>query len=140
MIETNIVLTIQIAQRLFDKKGVKIHFCRARAAVDTPIMADESDWTQYDIIEIEEKAADIISLYWTKPGGLYRAMKVAAVAETLVFPCNVNGSIEMGVGNAANLHLAASAEIVTEANVIPCTTIKGKEQRARANKKNFYNN
>jgi len=110
------------------------NMARVAAAVDTPIMADESAWTQYDVLEIaEKKAADIISLYWTKPGGLYRAMKVAAVAETAELPCNVNGSIEMGVGNAANLHLAASAEAVTEACVVPCTTIKGKEQTKIAN-------
>jgi len=50
--------------------------------VDTPIMADESAWTTWDILEIiEKKAADIISIYATKPGGLLKAKKVAAIAE-----------------------------------------------------------
>lgn len=114
-------------------KGIR-NMARVKAAVDTPIMADESVWTQYDVLEVMDKeAADFISLYWTKPGGLYRAMKMAAVAETAEMPCNVNGSIEMGVGNSANLHLAAAAEPVTHACVIPVTNLKGKEQNRIAN-------
>lgn len=91
--------------------------------VDTPIMADESAWTTWDILEIiEKKAADIISIYTTKPGGLLKAKKVAAIAEAAGFPCNVNGSVEMGVGNAANVHLAASTAAANLACVIPVTT------------------
>ena len=91
--------------------------------VDTPIMADESAWTTWDVLEIiEKKAADIISIYTTKPGGLLKAKKVAAIAEAAGFPCNVNGSVEMGVGNAANVHLAASTAAVNLACVIPVTT------------------
>ena len=90
--------------------------------VDTPIMADESAWTTWDILEIiEKKAADIISIYTTKPGGLLKAKKVAAIAEAAGFPCNVNGSVEMGVGNAANVHLAASTAAANLACVIPVT-------------------
>ena len=91
--------------------------------VDTPVMADESAWTTWDVLEIiEKKAADIISIYATKPGGLLKAKKVAAIAEAAGFPCNVNGSVEMGVGNAANVHLAAATEAVNLACVIPVTT------------------
>lgn len=91
--------------------------------VDTPIMADESAWTTWDILEIiEKKAADIVSIYTTKPGGLLKAKKVAAIAEAAGFPCNVNGSVEMGVGNAANVHLAASTAAANLACVIPVTT------------------
>ena len=91
--------------------------------VDTPVMADESAWTTWDILEIiEKKAADIISIYTTKPGGLLKAKKVAAIAEAAGFPCNVNGSVEMGVGNAGNVHLAASTAAVNLACVIPVTT------------------
>lgn len=91
--------------------------------VDTPVMADESAWTTWDILEIiEKKAADIISIYTTKPGGLLKAKKVAAIAEAAGFPCNVNGSVEMGVGNAANVHLAASTAAANLGCVIPVTT------------------
>ncbi len=91
--------------------------------VDTPVMADESAWTTWDVLEIiEKKAADIISIYTTKPGGLLKAKKVAAIAEAAGFPCNVNGSVEMGVGNAANVHLAASTAAANLGCVIPVTT------------------
>ncbi|MGH7773372.1 MAG: mandelate racemase/muconate lactonizing enzyme family protein [Candidatus Binatia bacterium] len=96
-------------------------------SVDTPIMADESAWTPQDVMEIiRKKAAEIISLYTTKPGGLFKAKKVAAVAEAAGLQCNVNGSVETGVGNGANLHLAASTGVASLPCVIPVSTPKGK--------------
>jgi muconate cycloisomerase len=92
-------------------------------AIDAPVMADESAWNAHDVIEIAEKrAAQIVSIYTTKPGGLYRGMQVAAVCAAAGIVCNVNGSLETGVGNLANLHLAAAAEPVTLSCVIPVST------------------
>jgi muconate cycloisomerase len=97
--------------------------------VDTPIMADESAWTAEDVIEIAQKrAADLISIYTTKPGGMFKAKKVAAVAQAAGLGCNVNGSVETGVGNAANLHLAASTGAVTYGCVVPVSTPKEKSK------------
>jgi muconate cycloisomerase len=91
--------------------------------IETPVMADESAWTPQDVLEIiERRAADIISIYTTKPGGLYKAMQVATVAHAAGLPCNVNGSVETGVGNLANIHLAAAARPVTLACVVPVST------------------
>src|ERR1051325_2261367 len=93
--------------------------------VDTPIMADETAWTPQDIVEIAaKKAADLISIYTTKPGGMFKAKKVAAVAEAAGLKCNVNGSVETGVGNAANIHLAASTAVVVFDCVVPVSTPK----------------
>jgi muconate cycloisomerase len=92
-------------------------------AIDAPVMADESAWNAHDVIQIiEKRAAQIISIYTTKPGGLYRAMQVAAVAQAAGLVCNVNGSVETGIGNLANLHLAAAAESVVLPCVIPVST------------------
>ena len=92
-------------------------------AIDTPVMADESAWNSHDVIEIiERRAAQIVSIYTTKPGGLYRAMEVAAVARAAGIVCNVNGSAELGIGNLANLALAAAAPAVTLACVVPIST------------------
>jgi len=92
-------------------------------ALATPVMADESAWTARDVLEIfRDRAADIVSIYTTKPGGLYGAMEVAAAARAARFPCNVNGSVETGVGNLANIHLAAAAVPVTLSCVIPVST------------------
>ena len=92
-------------------------------AIDTPVMADESAWNAHDVIEIiERRAAQMVSIYTTKPGGLYRAMQVAAVCKAAGIRCNVNGSIETGIGNLANLHLAAAAEPVVLSCVFPVST------------------
>lgn len=89
-------------------------------AIDTPVMADESAWNAHDVIQIiERRAAQIVSIYTTKPGGLYRAMEVAAVARAAGIICNVNGSVETGVGNLANIQLAAAAPAVTLSCVVP---------------------
>jgi muconate cycloisomerase len=86
-------------------------------------MADESAWTAHDVLEIaERRAAQIVSIYTTKPGGLYRALEVAAVARAAGLLCNVNGSVETGVGNLANIHLAAAAPAVTLSCVVPVST------------------
>ena len=101
--------------------------------VDTPIMADESAWTAQDVLEIaRKKAAEIISLYTTKPGGLLNAKKLAAVAEAASLQCNVNGSVETGVGNAANIHLAASTAVASLPCVVPVSTPKGKGKKGIA--------
>lgn len=108
---------------------------RVAQAVDVPIMADESAWTPQDVLEIVERgAADMISLYTTKPGGLFKAKKVAAVAEAAGLPLNVNGSHETGVGNAGNLHLVASTAAVTEAGVFPVTSLRENQPTQMAGK------
>jgi muconate cycloisomerase len=105
------------------------------AGTVVPIMADESAWTPHDVLEIvERRAADMISLYTTKPGGLWKAKKVAAVAEAAGLPLNVNGSHETGVGNAGNLHLVASTAAVTEAGVFPVTSLKDDQPTSLAGK------
>jgi muconate cycloisomerase len=92
-------------------------------ALDTPIMADESAWNAHDAIQIAERhAIDIVSIYTTKPGGLYKAMEVAAVCRAAGIACNVNGSIETGVGNLANVQFAAAAPAVTLSCVVPVST------------------
>jgi muconate cycloisomerase len=92
-------------------------------AVDAPVMADESAWNSHDVIQIiEKRAAQIVSIYTTKPGGLYRAMEVAAVARAAGIVCNVNGSVETGIGNLANLQLAAAAPAVVLSCVVPVST------------------
>lgn len=92
-------------------------------ALDTPVMADESAWNAHDAIQIAERhAIDIVSIYTTKPGGLYKAMEVAAVCRAAGIACNVNGSIETGVGNLANVQLAAAAPAVTLSCVVPVST------------------
>jgi muconate cycloisomerase len=100
-------------------------------ALDIPVMADESGWNAHDAIQIaEQHAIDIVSIYTTKPGGLYRAMEVAAVCRAAGMQCNVNGSIETGVGNLANIQFAAASPAVTLSCVVPVST-PAEQQKGR---------
>lgn len=106
-----------------------MQMARVASAVDTPIMADESVWSASDALAaIRVGGADFFSVYTTKPGGLFPARQLASVAAAAGIRCNVNGSIETGVGNAANLHLIACARNIDLPNVIPVTNVAGKEQ------------
>lgn len=95
-------------------------------AVNVPIMADESAWTPRDILALrDQQAASIISLYVTKPGGLYRAVEVATVASACGITMDIGGSIEMGIGVAANLHLGVAIEGLRWASVCPVPNPQG---------------
>lgn len=101
-----------------------------RSAVGTTVIADESAWQPPDIVEIaREGAADAVSIYVAKAGGLLRARKVATIAEACGLPCDVNGSLESGIGNAANVHMAVASPAVTLPCVIPVTTPAGAPAR-----------
>lgn len=91
--------------------------------IDAPVMADESAWNAHDSIQIIQNGGiQIVSIYTTKAGGLYKAMEVGAVCRAAGIICNVNGSIETGVGNLANVQLAAASPAVTLSCVIPVST------------------
>lgn len=93
---------------------------QVRAAVDLPIIADESCWDAREAMEVvHSHAADYISIYLAKAGGLIGAKQVSVVAETAGFRCDVNGSIESGIGNAANLAFALAVPSVDLGCVIP---------------------
>ncbi len=98
-------------------------------AVDVPVIVDEGCWSPQDASEIVRRgSADIISIYFTKASGLYRSMQIGAIAQAAGLPVNVNGSLEGGVGNAANLHLSAALEGVVLPGVITINTLEGREQ------------
>jgi L-alanine-DL-glutamate epimerase-like enolase superfamily enzyme len=97
-----------------------------RAAVDTSIMADESCWNAADAAELARlDAADAISVYVAKAGGLREARRVAEIAEVHGLACDVNGSLESGIGTAASVHLAAACPSISLPAVIPCPAPAG---------------
>jgi muconate cycloisomerase len=99
---------------------------KVAAGVSVPVMADESAWTALDIVRLHAMdAAACYSLYVTKPGGLYRARQQADIAAQYGMYSDVGGSIEMGIGNAANLHLAAATRNAWLPSVCPVTTVDG---------------
>ena len=99
------------------------------AAVDIPVIVDEGCWTPQDALEITKRnAADTVSIYYTKASGLMRSMEIGAIATAAGLPINVNGSLEAGVGNAANLHLSAALQGDVMPSVITINTLEGREQ------------
>lgn len=103
-----------------------VGLARVAKRIDSPVMADESAWTVQDVLELDKlDAAQCISLYVTKPGGLYRARQVADVVEQLNMYCDIGGSIETGIGNAANLHLGSATRVATLPSVCPVSQPEG---------------
>jgi L-alanine-DL-glutamate epimerase-like enolase superfamily enzyme len=99
---------------------------QVRRRVATPIIADESCWDGADLLEcVMLEAIDGASIYLAKAGGIAGARKVAAVAEAARLRCDVNGSLESGIGNAANVHFALASPPVNLPCVIPITAPAG---------------
>jgi len=82
---------------------------RVRAAVDVPIMADEAvfDFWQAEQV-VAKKAADLISIYPGKNGGILKAQKICKLAEDAGIACHLGSNLEWDIGTAAMCHLAAA--------------------------------
>ena len=106
------------------------------ARVPVPVMADESAWTERDVVRIAQmRAAQYLSVYYTKPGGLWKAKRLLTVAGAHRMIADINGSAEMGIGNAANLHLAAASPEVLLPGTIPVTSTAEIERTRIAGRK-----
>ena len=91
-----------------------------RRNVPVPVMADESCYTLQDAMAIARAgAADILSIYVGKGGGIGPARKMAAVAEAAGLTCTVGSNLELGVASAAMAHLATATTGVG-AEEFPC--------------------
>jgi L-alanine-DL-glutamate epimerase-like enolase superfamily enzyme len=91
-----------------------------RRNVPVPVMADESCYTLQDAMAIARAgAADILSIYVGKGGGMGPARKIAAVAEAAGLTCTVGSNLELGIASAAMAHLAAACPGIG-AEEFPC--------------------
>jgi L-alanine-DL-glutamate epimerase-like enolase superfamily enzyme len=74
-----------------------------------PIMVDESIFTLADAWNVlRAHAADVVSIYPGKNGGIAAAIEIAHVAQAAGVPCHVGSNLELGIGSAAMLHLACA--------------------------------
>jgi L-alanine-DL-glutamate epimerase-like enolase superfamily enzyme len=106
---------------------------QVRANVRVPVIADESCWQANDVLDlVAANAADALSVYVAKAGGFLGAQKVAAFAQAHDLPCDVNGSLESGVGNAASVHLAVAMPAITLPAVIPVSSPAGRNPTSAA--------
>ena len=79
------------------------------AALDTPILADESCFDSRDLMEIVRlEAADAISVKLMKAGGLFKAQAIMAIADSAGLPGYGGTLWEGGIGLAAGTHLIAA--------------------------------
>ncbi len=93
-----------------------------------PLMADESCWTPGDALEVlRVQGADAFSVYVGKAGGLGRARAVCSIAAAGGLPHDLNGALELGIGNAANLHVALASPARLLPSVIPINGPAGAE-------------
>jgi glucarate dehydratase len=80
-----------------------------RASQPIPIALDESAYTLQDVGNIvRAQAADVILLDPHEAGGLWPVVKQAAIAESVGIPVTLHSGGELGLSQAAYLHLAAS--------------------------------
>ncbi len=72
-------------------------------------MADESVFTLADAWNVlRAHAADVVSIYPGKNGGIAASIEIAHVAQAAGVPCHVGSNLELGIGSAAMLHLACA--------------------------------
>ena len=94
-----------------------------RRDTPTPIMADESVFTLQDAWQLTtHRAADIFSVYPGKHGGIAATAEIIAVAKAAGLRCTIGSNLELGVGTAAMLHVAAAFPEV-DTDVFPADTI-----------------
>ena len=94
-----------------------------RRDTPAPIMADESVFTLQDAWLLTlHRAADIFSVYPGKHGGIAATAEIITVAKAAGLRCTIGSNLELGVGTAAMLHVAAAfPEVDTDA--FPADTI-----------------
>jgi muconate cycloisomerase len=122
---------IQNIQRLADRYGIAYAeqpvtqngvqaMADVRAAVRIPLVADESVFTTQDAAELlRNHAADILSVYVGKGGGIGTAIRIGHVAEAFSATCTIGSNLEMGIATAAQIHLGLAMPAVAP-DVVGC--------------------
>jgi L-alanine-DL-glutamate epimerase-like enolase superfamily enzyme len=88
-----------------------------RRSVDVPIAANQTSWTQFDVLEvIKREAADIVLTDPHQLGGLFIFKKVAAMLEFAGIPIVKHTFCDLGVSANAAMHVVASSPNFTYAN------------------------
>jgi muconate cycloisomerase len=82
---------------------------KVRQAVGVPIMADESVFAVWQAEQvIAKRAADLISIYPGKNGGILKAKRICEMAGEAGIGCHLGSNLEWDIGTAAMCHLAAA--------------------------------
>jgi len=88
------------------RRGDHVAMAEVRSKSGIPIMADESVFTPLDALEvIRHRAADVLSLYPGKHGGIRQTQQIAKLAEAAGIPCTIGSNLEREVATAAMAHV-----------------------------------
>jgi L-alanine-DL-glutamate epimerase-like enolase superfamily enzyme len=102
--ELGVLFVEQPVHRL-DLEGLS----EVRRRIRLPVMADESVFTRQDALRcIQLRAADILSVYPGKNGGLMETQAIVAMAEAAGIDCAIGSNLEWDVGSAAMAHACAA--------------------------------
>ncbi|NUT54766.1 MAG: mandelate racemase [Thermoleophilia bacterium] len=84
-------------------------------ALGVPLVADESVYSPADVLRIGRLgAADVVSVYVGKSSGLAQAVESARLAAELGLDVVIGANGEMGIGAAAQLHVACACGRISE--------------------------
>ncbi len=90
------------------RRGDHAAMAEVRRRSGVPIMADESVFTPQDALEVVRAgAADVLSLYPGKHGGIRPTQQIAKLAEAAGVPCTIGSNLEREVATAAMVHVTA---------------------------------
>jgi muconate cycloisomerase len=82
---------------------------QVRRAVDVPIMADEAVFSvQHAEMALAKGAADLISIYPGKNGGILKSKRISEMAADAGVGCHIGSNLEWDLGTAAMCQLAAA--------------------------------
>lgn len=91
------------------RRGDHQAMAEVRRRSGIPIMADESVFTPQDAMEvIRQRAADVLSLYPGKHGGIRPTQQIAKIAEAAGIPCTIGSNLEREVATAAMAHVTVA--------------------------------
>lgn len=95
---------------------------KVRRTIGIPISADEAVHNAFDALQvIKHEAADVLAIKFAKCGGICEAKAIAKMAESSGLKCVVISAFEVGVGLAADVHVASSSPSVE----LPCEIAVG---------------
>jgi L-Ala-D/L-Glu epimerase len=82
---------------------------RVRSQSRLPVMADEAIFTVQDALAcIQKGAADIISVYPGKHGGILNTVAIVAMAEAAGVHCAIGSNLEWDIASAAMAHVTVA--------------------------------
>ncbi len=100
-----------------------VAMAKLRKNMRVPLVADESVYSLQDAKTLAAlQAADVLSIYVGKAGGIGPARKIAEFAASAGLKCTVGSNLELGVGSAAMVHLAIATRGIA-AKEFPCDII-----------------